>query len=653
MSKLAPNLFQRRFQDLMEIGRARLPAAAPTWTDHNAHDPGITLMELLAWVAEAQLYSLSRLRRDERSAYAALLGIAPSGTRAASGLLWPDRLDPNSPAATFLESIVIAKDAVINLVGDQYPTFRPFGKLLWAPGRIEKLETRSPSSRTKTDHTITNERGGLTFSPFGERAGRRDALKMTFACRDTSGLFGDDRKAAEGALWPIGVLVPPSLGPIGDAPRPGVASRSSLEATLVADDERYPLTIVSDSTQGFLKTGAILLNLDSVTARPEKLRTVTVEFRSRTGFANAPRVLRIEPNVIPIQQGRAIDGEQHDSNGMPDWSFTLDVPGLRFDASEEPATIQVAELAGEKTWHRGRLSESGPDDEIYEFDTTTGQVTFGNGLNGRIPPAGSQVVATYSVSDGAEGNVARNRKWKVTGIAGTFGVNLDPITGGSGSTGWIDERRDARERSRNEHALVSQEDIVEAAKSLPLFEVSRAWVVEPDDGVPRTGVVTLVAMRSRSGEKEPETPPENARWLEGIRRSLAARIPLATRLVVVAPHYVEFSIQAVLECEANRDPVEIKTKVDAELGKRLALVDFATGVTPRQPGVPVTSRDLAAWMRSVDGVHRVIQVTLRSADRRVVEREIAVPRAGLPRWNSSRSRIEVRRRANGRSGDER
>ena len=51
---------------LIEIGRAKLPSLAPEWTDHNAHDPGITLMELLAYTAEAQLYSLSRLRRDER-----------------------------------------------------------------------------------------------------------------------------------------------------------------------------------------------------------------------------------------------------------------------------------------------------------------------------------------------------------------------------------------------------------------------------------------------------------------------------------------------------------------------------------------------------------------------------------------------------------
>src|SRR3569832_2449312 len=98
MTALATNLFQRRFQDLVEIGRARLPSLAPTWTDHNAHDPGITLIELLAWNTEAQLFALSRMRRDERAAYLALLGIAPSGTQGACGIIWPGRAGRRAPA---------------------------------------------------------------------------------------------------------------------------------------------------------------------------------------------------------------------------------------------------------------------------------------------------------------------------------------------------------------------------------------------------------------------------------------------------------------------------------------------------------------------------------------------------------------------------
>jgi predicted phage baseplate assembly protein len=141
MSPLAPNLFQRRFGQLMDIGRARLPELAPEWTDHNAHDPGITLMELLAWVAEAQLYSLSRMRRDERAAYAALLGIGESGTQGSTGTIWPNPLDPNSPAKTYSGTMVIPENAIVNVSDSETPTFRPAHKLLWVPGEIERLES--------------------------------------------------------------------------------------------------------------------------------------------------------------------------------------------------------------------------------------------------------------------------------------------------------------------------------------------------------------------------------------------------------------------------------------------------------------------------------------------------------------------------------
>src|SRR6266567_3936054 len=182
MKMLAPDLFQRRFQDLMEIGRARLPSLAPEWTDHNAHDPGITLLELLAWVAEAQLYSLSRQRRDERTAYAALLGLSPAGAQAARGLIWSDHLDPNSPVESFVQSVVIPNDTVVNVVNVETPTFHPAHRLLWVPGRIATLESRLAGGRV-VDLTATNNRGTVAFFPFGERAGPRDVLRMTFACR--------------------------------------------------------------------------------------------------------------------------------------------------------------------------------------------------------------------------------------------------------------------------------------------------------------------------------------------------------------------------------------------------------------------------------------------------------------------------------------
>jgi len=89
------------------------------------------------------------------------------------------------------------------------------------------------------------------------------------------------------------------------------------------------------------------------------------------------------------------------------------------------------------------------------------------------------VFITYAVSDGAQGNVGRNRKWVMAGFPGAFGINPDPISGGRDPLGWIDKRREARRRTRDEHALVSAADFVAAARALPLLEVVRGWMVVP------------------------------------------------------------------------------------------------------------------------------------------------------------------------------
>ncbi len=645
MSGLTPNLFDKRFGDLLEIGRARLPSLAPQWTDHNAHDPGITLMELLAWVAEAQLYSLSHLRRDERLAYAALLGLAPSGTVGATGLIWPDRLDPASPARTYSRAMVLSRDTVIHLMNADQPTFRPVDKLLWVPGVIKDVVSRHGDSKS-VNHTLANERGNLAFLPFGERAGQGDVLSIVFQCRDQVGLLGLNRESARGARLAIGVLAAPPVGGAVAIDKHTEGCRSPLIVMLISDKERVALRVVSDTTQGFLTTGVLLLDLDNVKSSPQDF---TLEFSAPDGLARPPRLLRIEPNVIPIEQGRTITREVHAVDGPldapipPDWSFTLDESGLRFASGENPVTVEVAESSGLVQWQPcENLSEFGPNDNRYEFDVAAGRVTFGNSINGRIAPQGAQVLVSYAVSDAQAGEVARHRKWQVAGFQGSFGVNLDPITGGAPAPDAAEQKRKARQRYREEHALVTAEDIKVAALALPLLEVARVWVVQHQEQAAQAGILTLVALKSRPNGIEPEQIPETARWLEAIRRHLASRIPLGTRLVVQAPRYKDFSIQATLEAHSRRDPNAVKDAVMLELGRRFTLDKSAEGSMPRQPGVPVTQRDVRAWLRGMDGVKNIVELHLLDVNGTEVS-EISVPRNGLPRWNENASKITIRR----------
>lgn len=82
-----PNLDTRRWFDLIEEARAMIPRYAPGWTDHNLHDPGITLIELLAWLVEMDIYQLNRVPEAHRRKFLALVEGRPQPPRAAMILL--------------------------------------------------------------------------------------------------------------------------------------------------------------------------------------------------------------------------------------------------------------------------------------------------------------------------------------------------------------------------------------------------------------------------------------------------------------------------------------------------------------------------------------------------------------------------------------
>jgi hypothetical protein len=68
-----PNLDDRTYADLVAEALALIPALAPDWTDHNPADPGITLIELFAWLTEMLVYRLDQVTDENRLAFLRLI----------------------------------------------------------------------------------------------------------------------------------------------------------------------------------------------------------------------------------------------------------------------------------------------------------------------------------------------------------------------------------------------------------------------------------------------------------------------------------------------------------------------------------------------------------------------------------------------------
>src|SRR5215213_8639793 len=83
MALLLPKLDDKTFVQIAEEARLLIPSSAPSWTDHNVHDPGITFIELFAWLAEIEHYRLNQTSAASYARFFSLMGLAPLGARAA------------------------------------------------------------------------------------------------------------------------------------------------------------------------------------------------------------------------------------------------------------------------------------------------------------------------------------------------------------------------------------------------------------------------------------------------------------------------------------------------------------------------------------------------------------------------------------------
>ncbi|MCK5015096.1 MAG: putative baseplate assembly protein, partial [Candidatus Omnitrophica bacterium] len=72
-----PVLDDKTFNEIVDEARLLIPRYYPEWTDHNVHDPGITFIELFAWLAEMQIYQLDQITDRNYKNFLQLLNFYP------------------------------------------------------------------------------------------------------------------------------------------------------------------------------------------------------------------------------------------------------------------------------------------------------------------------------------------------------------------------------------------------------------------------------------------------------------------------------------------------------------------------------------------------------------------------------------------------
>ena len=550
MPLAAPNLDDRTFQDLVDEARTLIPRYCPEWTDHNLSDPGITILELFAFMTESLLYRLNQVPERNYVKFLDLMGVK---------LLEPQ------PART---------DITFRLTAAQ-------------PQRIViPRGTEVATVRTESQEAIS-------FSTERDLAIEVATLREAFVTRDSASFF--DVRTAMGRGQEVPVFSDPpqegnaiyighveSLGGQTLALRfqcrmegVGVDPRDpplAWEAWSEEEEAWLPVDVESDTTGGLNRDGTVVIHvpydasrsvINNVEAAWVRCRAIRPRPDQR-GYSASPQVRGLTTEIIggtvPAGHGlRLRNILLGRGDGKP--NQTLKLRNYPLLPRVEGETIEVETKPGEwEQWTEVEdFSQSGPGGRHFVCDSATGEVRFGPVLRqpdgtelqyGLTPKRGANVrFASYRVGGGSRGNVGRNT---LTVLKSSIPY-VSAVTNRHGAQGGRDAETLDQAKMRAPSVLRSRTAAITAAD----FEacalnasanVARAHCLaagEPD-GPPAGGVTLLIVPRVHvNGTPVPDEELAITRRLEDdVRSYLDERRPLTVEVAIASPAYVRVGISA-------------------------------------------------------------------------------------------------------------
>lgn len=296
-----PVIDDRRYAELVRDTLARVPVHTPEWTHLGESDPGVTLVELFAFLTESLLYRANRVPEASRHRFLRLLGVPLAAVTAAQGVVAfsGSRLaspPPTLPAGTELRAGELAFRTVAAL------DLLPLESRLFA-----KVEVR-PEDADPSD----TEYWRLLY----EAAAEPGAELLMYETRELDGRSAlAASSTVDGALW-LALLAPPGtaaedLRSVADA----IGSRT-LSLGLVPQVDDQPRTLppvgagyapgqgmaASASEAASLITYAMPQVVAAAPGQPPQARWLTLAARSADDVLAGPGIVE-----LPLPPAAAID----------------------------------------------------------------------------------------------------------------------------------------------------------------------------------------------------------------------------------------------------------------------------------------------------------------------------------------------------------
>ncbi|HVE86033.1 MAG TPA: putative baseplate assembly protein [Myxococcales bacterium] len=668
MPIIPPRLDDRSFPDLVEELLSRIPAHTPEWRHARVGDPGRTMLELFAWLADAILYRANLIPERQRLAFLRLLGTGLRPAGAATGVV-SVQFDSQSlqPSVTLRPLASIKKPVpfetrteltVVHLTAEAYrkrPLTADEKKVRSAMlPRLAQLYGLKASAGHGFYETTPVFPGGLS-DPRGIDlvADTVDhALWVALLApksTDVAAMRADLTTGAGSGPRAISVGVAPAVEIPALFDDVGVKGQLTqvweITGTPVNNVPTYHrLSVIYDSTSGLTRRGVLRLLLPVDLGAP----TNDVKVDPHAGLGDRPprlddpdragrlvAWLRLRPAGRPVRfvlswlDLNAVEIDQRltvtsrlvgQSDGTADQLMKL--PAAQVEPSTFQLMVEEPEV-GFRPWAQIEdLALARRDDAVYELDPEAGTVRFGDGIRGRIPAVGSQVmVARMRSGGGLAGNVPPLTINSITAATVTGGlppklkvVQALPTLGGDEPETLAQAEQRIPALMRHGDRAVTEEDYRRLAASTPGVQLGRVEVLprfEPKqrrDDVP--GVVSVMVLPAATRPAAPYPRPDRP-LLEAVHGYLDPRRPLTTELYVMGCEYIPLGlgVGVTLREGSNRELVME--------GVRQALQRFLFPTPPGGPtgtgwplGRDVMDRELLVAVAQVDGVSTVAGISL-------------------------------------------
>jgi predicted phage baseplate assembly protein len=620
------NLDDRKFQDLVDEAKKKIALYCPEWTDHNVSDPGVTLIELFAWMVETALYRLNQVPDKHYIKLMELLGIRLQEPRASRVPITFWLSAPQPEAVQIPEGTQVSTARV---EGSEPVVFSADQDLVIQVPALSQVVTRRGGQYAPVNLRRLNRE----FRVFSNVPQVGDALYLGFERPLDNHILGIDLDCVRAK----GKGVIPEYPPLHyQAWCAGGWQDAELE---------------EDGTGGLNWSGQIKVHLPAGMATRTILDTSAYWVRIRVvdcqpdqePYEASPEVRNVGAvswgGTVAATHATAIRYELLGrSDGSPGQIFQLERPPLLKRRPGETVQVWQADTEAWIDWEEVEdFGGSGPDDLHFICDGVTGEVRFGPALRqtdgtihryGAIPPRGAELrFSVYRHGGGTVGNV---RPSAITELKAPIPyvdrvINRRPASGGVDAESLDDAKLRAPFVLRTRRRAVTPADFEHLTRQEFAAEVARVRCLQASlpgvDGRPGPGqIYILVIPRLPEHLSTGYIPAGQLELDDELRRHIESYLDdhrlLTAQLTVRTPDYKRVSVTAEVKARAEVEPRRLEQAVAARL--EAFLNPFVGGLEGKgwPFGRDLYLSDLYACIQGVEGVEYIKELHMSWLDSR-------------------------------------